>query len=290
MTQEIKIRHDGMSYETKSFTFPGGESQVQIPGLPASLDGDITILARLQSSDGLIRLLLATEIVQRHHRSGQKRLVIPYFPYARQDRVMQPGEAFSLKAIARLVNGLGYDEVVVCDPHSEVTAALIENIRVVPQVELIAAHEDIGRIIHSGVTIVAPDAGAAKKAFAVAKYYRLPLVTATKVRDVATGAITRTEVQNPEAVAGRNALIVDDICDGGRTFIELAKVLKASGAKKVYLYVTHGIFSQSLRVFHGLIDGIFTTDSFVTCRSENPEDQVVPLHVSAIQFGSGPCL
>jgi ribose-phosphate pyrophosphokinase len=290
MTQEIQIRHDGSSYETKSFTFPGGELRVHIPGLPESLTGDITVLARLQSADAIIRLLLATEIVQRYHRSGQKRLVIPYFPYARQDRVMQPGEAFSLKAIARLINSLGYDEVIVCDPHSDVTAALVENIRIIPQVDMIAAHEDIGRIIHSGITIVAPDAGAAKKAFAVARHYGLPLLTASKVRDTKTGQITNTSLDAQSPIDEWSALIVDDICDGGRTFIELAKVLRWRGASRVFLYVTHGIFSQGLGVFAGLIDVVFTTDSFMSSDVESPPQSPVPLHVSAIQFGNGPCL
>ena len=290
MPQDIQIRRDRDIYETMSFTFPGGELQVQVPGLPESLSSDITVIARLQSADAIIRLLLATEILSRVQRTGTLKLVIPYFPYARQDRVMQQGEAFSLKAVARLVNCLGFDEVVVCDPHSDVTPALVENIRIIPQVDLIVSHEDIGRIIHSGITIVAPDAGAAKKAFAVANYYRLPLLTASKVRDVSTGAITRTEVHGADSIAGRNALIVDDICDGGRTFIELAKVLKASGAGKVYLYVTHGIFSQGLGVFAGLIDAVFTTDSFLSPAVEAPPQSPVPLHVSAIQFGSGPCL
>ena len=196
---------------------------------------------------------------------------------------MQPGEAFSLKTVARLINILGFDEVVACDPHSDVTAALVENIRVIPQVDLVVAHEGVSRIIHSGVTVVAPDAGAAKKAFAVASHYRLPLLTASKIRDVATGSITRTEMHDGTAVSGRRALIVDDICDGGRTFVELAKVLKASGAQRVYLYVTHGIFSQGLGVFAGLIDGIFTTDTFL---SEHVHDRLPfpPLHVSTVHF------
>src|SRR4051794_37496079 len=107
MTSEIQIGHGGNIYTSKSFTFPPGELQVQLAGLPERLAGDLTMLARLQSAEDLARLLLATEILQRLHR-GAKRLVVPYFPYARQDRVMQAAEAFSLKAIARLVNSLGY--------------------------------------------------------------------------------------------------------------------------------------------------------------------------------------
>lgn len=283
MPLETQIIHAANRYETKSFAFPGGEQQVQIPDLPDNISGDITVVSRLQSSNDLIRLLLTCEILGRVQRSGFKRLVIPYFPYARQDRVMRWAEAFSLKPVTRLINGLCFNEIVTCDPHSDVTSALVENIRIIAQVDLITDHEDIGRIIHSNVTIVAPDAGAAKKAFAVASYYRLPLLTASKVRDVTTGTISRTEVHGAESIQGRNALIVDDICDGGRTFIELAKVLKSNGAAKVYLYVTHGIFSQGLGVFSSLIDGIFTTDSF---QSDQTQDRLPypPLHISPIHF------
>jgi len=82
-----------------------------------------------------------------------------------------------------------------------------------------------------------------------------------KDRDVKTGNITRTSIT--PIVHGGNAIIVDDICDGGRTFIELAKCLKPA-CDKVYLYVTHGIFSKGLDVFDGLIDHIWTANSFLT--------------------------
>ena len=279
---EIKIYSDDGYAETRSFTFCGGEIQVKLPGI-AELTGDILVLARLQSADSLIQLLLTSELIERLHQDGRRTLVVPYFPYARQDRVMQAGEAFSLKSVARLINGLGFDRVITCDAHSDVTPALVDRIEVVSQLDLVRAHEGIGRIIHSGVTVVAPDAGASKKAFAVAQRFGLPLLTASKSRDVKTGAITRTEIYG-ESADGRNALIVDDICDGGRTFIELAKVLRQAGAAKVYLYVTHGIFSQGLGVFEGLIDGIFTTDAFVS--PYLGQERPVPLHVSKLNFNA----
>ena len=285
MTSEIHICHAGNIYTTRSFIFPGGEVQVQMSGLPERLTGDATVLARLQSADAIVRLLLATEILQRSHR-GAKRLVISYFPFAGQDRVMQPGEAFSLKAAAKLVNGLSYDEVTVYDPHSDVTAALLENVRVVPQLDLIQAHAPLCSFLRDRPPIiVAPDAGATKKGFAVAHHFGLPLVTASKVRDTTTGAITRTELHAPAPLDNADVLIVDDICDGGRTFVELAKVLRQHGAGRVFLYVTHGIFSQGLGVFQGLIDGVFTTDSFLSRDVETPHQSPIPLHVHHIDFG-----
>ena len=280
---EIEIHSLEGCDQTRSFAFPGGEIQVQLPGV-TSLVGGILVLARLQSADSLVKLLLTAELIERLHQDGRRTLVVPYFPYARQDRVMQPCEAFSLKVIARLINGLGFDRVITCDPHSDVTAALVDRVEVVSQLDLFRTHEGIGRIVHSGITIVSPDAGATKKAFAVAQHFRLPLLTASKVRDVKTGEITRTELHDPSSIAGRNALIVDDICDGGRTFIELAKVLREAGSVKVYLYVTHGIFSQGLGVFEGMIDGIFTTDTFVS--PYVGEDNPVPLDILHLTFNA----
>ena len=80
--------------------------------------------------------------------------------------------------------------------------------------------------------------------------YRL----ASKIRDTKTGYITETKLQGE--VRGRDVLIFDDICDGGRTFIELAKSLKAKGAKKISLYITHGIFSKGKDVLYNHIDEI----------------------------------
>ena len=285
MSQEIQIHNAGNRYETKSFTFPGGELQVQVPGLPDAIAGDITVLARLQSADALIHLLLTAEVLFRAHLAGRKRLIIPYFPYARQDRVMQPGEAFSLKAVARFVNGLGFDEVVTCDPHSDVTAALVENIRITPQVDLVVAHQPLADLLRAEhVVVVAPDAGAMKKAFAVSQRFVQPFIAASKIRDTKTGSITHAQVPETPWLVGHDALIVDDICDGGRTFIELARALKANGANRVFLYVTHGIFSLGLGVFAGLVDGIFSTDSFLSRDIESPHQSPVPLHVSPIHF------
>ena len=86
------------------------------------------------------------------------------------------------------------------------------------------------------------------------------VIQAQKMRNLKTGEIIKTEILGD--VKGKKVLIADDICDGGRTFIELAKVLKNKGAVEVSLFITHGIFSKGLEVFEGLIDAIYTTDSF----------------------------
>jgi ribose-phosphate pyrophosphokinase len=153
--------------------------------------------------------------------------------------------------------------VTIWDAHSEVSPALINRVVNVPQADLVAQFAELkAKLVNAEVTLISPDAGASKKTLKIAEKFNLELevIQAFKVRNLKTGQIEATEIQGD--VSGKNVLIADDICDGGRTFIELAKVLKAKGAKEVSLFITHGIFSKGLAVFEGLIDAIYTTDSF----------------------------
>jgi len=117
--------------------------------------------------------------------------------------------------------------------------------------------------------LVAPDAGALKKVSSIAKALGTQWVRADKSRDPATGEITGTVVYS-EHVGQRDFLIVDDICDGGRTFIALAEALRPLTDGRVYLYVTHGIFSSGYDALTAAIDGIYTANSFRPA-GENPK-------------------
>jgi ribose-phosphate pyrophosphokinase len=285
MASAITITYGGREYGASSFTFPGGEVQLEFPDLPDCLLLDVLVAARVQSSDDLIRLVLATEVIRRFQVSGSRRLFLPYLPYARQDRVMDRRQAFSLKPIAAIINSLGYDQVVTCDLHSPVSAALIENVAEIVQADVVERFTALRNwIAKNKPVVVSPDAGASKKTLETVRRFAargcpLAFLQATKVRSVATGEITETRVEGEMAESGWTALILDDICDGGRTFIELAKALRQKGASRVFLYVTHGIFSKGIGVFDGLIDGVFTTDSFRTSYLREPSSVPVLTHV-----------
>ncbi len=164
-------------------------------------------------------LLLLTDAVRRHYADPAIDLVCPYLPYARQDRVAFPGEALSAAVACRLLNAQGYRSVEVWDAHSDVSLALLDRVRHRP------ASDFAGPIVTARDVIVAPDLGAVKRAAGCARLAGAPLVQAEKTRSTDTGAITGTVVHS-EPIGERDFLIVDDICDGGRTFIELAKVLR----------------------------------------------------------------
>jgi ribose-phosphate pyrophosphokinase len=185
-----------------------------------------------------------------------------YIPYARQDRVCQIGDAFSLKVFANLINSLNFTRVFVADAHSSVATALLDRVIEKPQSKY--AHQMIK--YNKFDYLISPDAGASKKSVEFASVlnadgWDIEVVQALKVRDK-SGNITNTNILH-DNFEGKSCLMVDDICDGGRTFIELAKIVKANGAGRIGLYVTHGIFSQGVDVlFDHEVDEIYTTDSF----------------------------
>jgi len=256
----LELRLNNLVVPVDHFTFKGGEEQIRIDltHSPKGRIGFVEITAKIKSSTDVMALAMLVDACSRLENldvHAEFTLHLPYIPYARQDRVMQPGEALSIKVFANIINSLGFDKVVVDDPHSDVSAALLNNVKIRSQDALIARLDRIfaGR---KDLLIIAPDAGARKKAKKVADRFRLPIVEAGKVRNLETNEITGTKVFGE--VGGRECVIVDDLCDGGRSFIPLAQALKSQGAKRVILYVTHGIFSYGKQVIlDGGVDEIY---------------------------------
>jgi ribose-phosphate pyrophosphokinase len=243
----------GQTVPLRCFTFPGGEVQVRIEGPPGRAD-TVAIRADILDSDSLMALLLLTDAVRRHYADPAIDLACPYLPYARQDRVAFPGEALSAAVACRLLNAQGYRSIEVWDAHSDVSLALLDRVRHRP------ASDFAGPIVTARDVVVAPDLGAVKRAAACARKAGVKLVQAEKTRSTDTGSILGTVVHS-EPIGDRDFLIVDDICDGGRTFIELAKVLRPLTSGQVKLYVTHGIFSAGFEALAGL-DRIFVANPF----------------------------
>ena len=218
----------------------------------------VVITADLRSGDDIMELLMVTDALRRlpGGRSAAIHLVVPYLPYARQDRVCNPGEALGLRVMCDLINAQGYASVEVWDAHSDVALALLDRVIHVEAWRFVSAFYD------PNMVMVAPDEGAVKRTHRCAQEVLADVVHAEKIRDTLTGEITGTEVHS-QGVGSRDFLIVDDICDGGRTFIELAKKLRPLTTGKIYLYVTHAIMSKGLDVMRPFLDGIYTANSWV---------------------------
>lgn len=220
------------------------------------------LVARIQTSDDLIALAMVKDILDRAYQSVD--LVIPYLPYARQDRVCNPGEAHSLKVVSNFINSLGFPRVKVLDVHSNVALGTIDRVENVEVQNILRRYNSFIDFLEcSNSTLVSPDAGSNKKVYDVTKtLLNGEFVRCDKLRDLSTGQIKETIVYADD-LSGRDCIVIDDICDGGRTFIEIAKALKKKNARSVHLYVTHGIFSQGLQpLYDGGIDHIWTTNSF----------------------------
>jgi len=245
----------GEGIEFQKFDFPSGcEPHIK---LPAIADEQVKITCRIQNANDLLVLLLTTDALK---RSGVKRLecFIPYLPFARQDRVMVKGEPLSVKVIADLLNTQCFEKVQIYDAHSEVSFALLNNS------DAITNHSFVEEVLKdkTGYLIISPDAGAYKKIFKVCQHlnYKDEIVLCNKTRNVENGNITSVTCAIND-FQGLDLYIIDDICDGGGTFILLADELKKRNCGKVNLIVSHGIFSKGVDALIN-IDHIYTTDSF----------------------------
>jgi len=255
-------------HDYKSFTFNAGESHptLDVSNIDFHYDGMVELIARISSGDDIIELLNIKNIIDKHFKYHKKKLVLLYTMFSRQDRAANKGESEGLKVFCNLINTLQFDDVVTYDNHSEVTNALLNNNTEISQLELVQ------KIVTEEYDyIISPDAGANKKAFKVSQFFNIPMIQADKVRDTVTGEITGTIVHADSSDLGDSkVLIVDDICDGGRTVIEIAKLLHENDTDEIHCYFTHGIFSKGLDVlFANYIDKIFTTNSFKQVQHED---------------------
>ena len=245
-------------FDAKFWTFPGGERSVKLTKHPLYYERtNFLVTMEFKGSDDLIDLVLTVNAL-RHMMGADIKLSlnVPYLPFSRQDRVMTEGESFGLQAAVAMINMCNFTKVTTWDVHSDVAGALFPAC-VFHNIHQEVLWEDTVKNIDTDkkVAIVSPDAGALKKIYKVAAKTGRAVVEAMKVRDVATGAIVETRI-SAEAIKGFDTLIiVDDICDGGRTFIELGKVIRDAGfTGRLVLCVTHGIFSKGTAGFSDFDD------------------------------------
>ncbi|WP_204343977.1 ribose-phosphate diphosphokinase [Psychroserpens algicola] len=241
----------------KNFTFSGGEPHIKILSNLNDID-EVSVTTRIQSFNDMGLLVIAIDALRRM-TIKRIHLLLPYMPAARQDRVMIPGESLSVKVYADIINSLNLESVTIFDPHSEVAPALLNNCKVISNFKFI---EQVIKDINSEVILISPDGGALKKIYKVSELLGgLSVVECSKKRNVKNGKLEGFKVYEDD-LFGKDCLIVDDICDGGGTFIGLAEELKTKNAGRLYLAVSHGIFSKGVSVLNKYFTTMYTTDSF----------------------------
>lgn len=244
-----------ISYE--SFTFSGGEPHIKIASeIPQN--SKVLVTHRIRSFNDFGLLLLTIDALKRMQIKHIE-VFLPYFPAARQDRVMISGEPLSVKVFAELLNQQNLQNIHVFDAHSEVTPAVLDNCSVTTNDLFIKqVLEQIGR----DLLFISPDGGALKKIYKLSKELGgIEVVECSKSRDVQTGKLAAFKVYADD-LQGKNCLIVDDICDGGGTFMGLAEKLNEKNAGNLFLAVSHGIFSKGFESLNQSFEHIFTTNSF----------------------------
>lgn len=249
--------------------FPDGQQSINLDFI--HLEDEVKISSRLNDFKDLEVILCATAALR---NLGVKtiHLYVPYFLGARSDRKFEDGGINYLKdVICPIINSQNYETVTIVDAHSDVLEACIHNYRKIDNITLVKfALTDIDNTngAREKLILVSPDAGALKKMYHVSEFFKIEnMVIANKHRDIKTGKITHTEVPGLTQEPGsKNFVIIDDICDGGRTFLEIAKTIRKEREDsvfndKIYLVVTHGIFSAGFNELKNWIDGIYCTNS-----------------------------
>lgn len=253
----IDSNDSDMDYEL--FTFPDGQPHIkllEVKDKVASDNSRVAITTRITSPTDLFLIMLAVDVLQ---AKGYNRisLAVSYLMGARMDRRIDNNQPFTLKAVTSFINRLNFDFVWVFDPHSLVSVGLID--RCIPVSNSTFIKHVISRL--PGPTLAAPDVGASTKTFDLAMKFGRPMIQCLKHRDMETGKLSHFSVEATD-LKGRPILIVDDICDGGGTFLGLAEELKKKNAGDLYLAVSHGIFSKGTDELFKYFKEIFTTDSY----------------------------
>ena len=217
-------------FETTNY--PAGEWQLRC------VDSNVDVIecADVRNFDGLAKL------VEAHRLVPHAQLFVPYFPFAREDKARHRC-GMPLKQALWMVRHLG---IIVADPHSEATG-----LRHIEQSKAVRCFRRAGAFSDRAMVAI-PDAGATRKADSWIGSNQS--VQCSKVRDPATGKLSGFHVAGD--VAYRDVVIVDDICDGGGTFLGLAGELHM--ARSLTLCVTHGAFTKGVHGLLGVFDRIYT--------------------------------
>lgn len=233
--------------------YPDGQISVKL--LPKDITHSFT--HRISTYEDLMVLLAVADVLKLNGMKNEVTLTIPCLFGQRSDRRFdQDVQSFDLKIICDLINSCEFRQVQILDPHSDVCMALIDNSKKISSYDYVY-QTMLQTYTDEAFCLVSPDAGAYKKVFEYGAKMNREVVAANKHR-TADGTIALTFLGD---VKGKKCLIVDDICDGGATFVALGKELKAQGADEVFLYVSHGYFSKGFKELNEVIDGTWCTDS-----------------------------
>lgn len=250
--------------------FPDGTQRLNC--LPkTSSYSDLLFKWNYESDEELVTLIFLVKHLRNIGFNQDFLLFLDYIPNARMDRTHYKEEVFTLKYFCDIINDLQFSHVVVLDPHSNVSTALLDRVIVNTPEEAIV--QVINELNDKNLVLFFPDSGAAKRYSSMFPEYKY--IYGNKVRRWEDGVIIGTEIVNPFNVdiENKTILIIDDICSRGTTFVKSAEALKNHNVGDIYLWVTHceNTILEGEVLTSGLIKKVFTTDSIFTEEHEKVE-------------------
>ena len=240
--------------------FSDGEVSVQINENVRGSDVFIIQSTCAPTNDNLIELIVMVDALRRAS-AGRITAVIPYFGYARQDRRVRSARVpITAKVVADFLSSVGVDRVLTVDLHAEQIQGFFD----VPVDNVFASPvllEDMRKREFQAPVVVSPDIGGVVRARAIAKLLNdADLAIIDKRRPKANVAQVMHIIGD---VKDRDCIIVDDMIDTGGTLCKAAEALKEQGARRVFAYATHPVFSgnASENIANSVIDELIITDT-----------------------------
>ena len=211
------------------------------------------------TNENLMELLIMVDALK---RASARRItaVMPYFGYARQDRRPRSTRVpISAKVVANLMETVGIERVLTMDLHADQIQGFfdipVDNIYASP-----VLLTDLKNKNYPELVVVSPDVGGVVRARALAKQLGCDLAIIDKRRPTANVSEVMHVIGEIE---GRNCVIMDDMIDTAGTLVKAAEVLKERGAKSVFAYCTHPVFSGPAvdRIAGSALDEVVITNT-----------------------------
>lgn len=238
--------------------FPDKEISVE---LLEPIQGRSVFVMQSFFNDPNIFLMEMLIMIDAMKRAGARSItaVIPYYGYARQDRIDKPGRPITAKLIADLLSKAGTTKIITLDLHSE----QIEGFFDIP-VNHLESHalliDDCKKLQLEDAVVVAPDKGGIKIASAYSRMLNLPMALIDKDRINPYHVEMHLFVGN---VKGKTVLLPDDMCSTAGTLVSAAKTCLELGANRIIGVIGHGLFVENALelIEKSPIEILFTTNS-----------------------------
>lgn len=249
-------------------TFPNGELTIKsaLGSISHSWKNKLELVFKWVNDISLVELMFVTKQLKHKYPNMSLILKILYMPYSRMDRDIDGTSNCSLRYIGEFIQSLGFDDITVVDPHSDLTLAYLGTNSKYYYPFTNQYFKDAS-ISPETYIVMFPDAGAQKRYGSMELFKQYQQIVGFKERDFKTGNITSFKLVGSLLDTEYKILIVDDLCSKGTTFLFAANALKEYGFKDISLLVTHcedTIFNGELLRDSSPINTIYTTNTLLT--------------------------